>query len=60
MACLYYRLLTQGQIWVDRGTEEFNRPSQQRELADLQRKDRKHGLQLSPLPETISSPRGEL
>ena len=48
LACLYYRLLTQGQIWVDRGTEEFNRRSQQRELAALQRKARKHGLQLVP------------
>ena len=28
LACLYYRLLTQGQIWVDRGTEEFDRRSQ--------------------------------
>ena len=48
LACLYYRLLTQGQIWVDRGTEEFDRRSQQRELAALQRKARKHGLQLVP------------
>jgi transposase len=48
LACLYYRLLTQGQIWVDRGTEEFNRRSQQRELAALQRKARKHGMQLIP------------
>ena len=48
LACLYYRLLTQGQIWVDRGTEEFNRRSQQRELAALQHKARKHGLRLVP------------
>jgi len=48
LACLYYRLLTRGQIWVDRGTEEFDRRSQQRELAALQRKARKHGLQLVP------------
>jgi hypothetical protein len=48
LACLYYRLLTQGQIWVDRGTEEFNRRSQQRELAALDRKARKHGLKLVP------------
>jgi hypothetical protein len=33
---------------VDRGTEEFDRRSQQRELAALQRKARKHGLQLVP------------
>ena len=48
LACLYYRLLTRGQIWVDRGTEEFDRRNQQRELAALQRKARKHGLQLVP------------
>jgi hypothetical protein len=35
LACLYYRLLTRGQIWVDRGTQEFNRRSQGRELAAL-------------------------
>jgi len=46
LACLYYRLLTRGQIWVDRGTEEFNRRSQHRELAALERKARKHGLKL--------------
>jgi hypothetical protein len=48
LACLYYRLLTRGQIWVDRGTQEFNRRSEERELAALQRKARKHGLQLVP------------
>jgi transposase len=48
LACLYYRLVTKGQIWVDRGTQEFNRRSQQRELAALERKARKHGLQLVP------------
>ena len=48
LACLYYRLVTKGQIWVDRGTEEFNRRSQQRELAALDRKARKHGLKLVP------------
>lgn len=48
LACLYFRLVTRGQIWVDRGTEEFNRRSQQRELAVLERKARKHGMQLVP------------
>jgi len=52
LACLYYRLLTRGQIWVDRGTQEFNRRSQERELAALQRKARKHGLQLVPAART--------
>ena len=46
LACLYYRLLTKGQVWVDRGVEEFDRRSQQRELAALERKARKLGMQL--------------
>ena len=48
LACLYYRLVTKGQVWVDRGTEAFNRRTEQRELAALQRKARKHGMQLVP------------
>jgi transposase len=48
LACLYYQLLTRGQLWVDRGSQEFDRRSQQRELAALERKARKHGLQLVP------------
>ena len=48
LACLYYRLLTRGQVWIDRGSQDFNRRSQQRELAALERKARKHGLQLVP------------
>jgi hypothetical protein len=35
-------------VWVDRGAEEFNRRSEQRELAALQRKARQHGMQLVP------------
>ena len=48
LACLYYRLVTKGQRWVDQGIEEFNRRSEQRELAVLQRKAHKHGMQLVP------------
>ena len=48
LACLYYRLVTKGQRWVDQGIEEFNRRSEQRELAALQRKAHKHGMQLVP------------
>jgi transposase len=48
LACLYYRLVTKGQRWVDLGTEEFNRRSEQRELAALQRKAHRHGMQLVP------------
>jgi transposase len=48
LACLYYRLVMKGQRWVDQGIEEFNRRSEQRELALLQRKAHKHGMQLVP------------
>ena len=48
LACLYYRLVTKGQRWVDRGIDEFNRRSEQREIAVLQRKAQKHGMQLVP------------
>jgi transposase len=48
LACLYYRLVTIGQRWVDQGIEGFNRRSEQRELALLQRKAHKHGMQLVP------------
>ena len=48
LACLFYRLLTTGQAWVDRGTAEFERRRQQRELATLQRKARGLGMILVP------------
>ena len=48
LACLFYRLLTQGQAWLDQGTEEFERKRQQRELALLQRKALTFGLTLVP------------
>ena len=48
LACLFYRLLTKGQTWVDRGTAEFELRRQQRELATLQRKARDFGMQLLP------------
>jgi hypothetical protein len=33
LACLYYPLVTKGQVWVDRGTAEFEQRRQQRDLA---------------------------
>jgi hypothetical protein len=48
LACLHYRLVTKGQLWVDRGTAEFEQRRQQRDLATLQRKARSLGLQLVP------------
>jgi transposase len=48
LACLYYRLVTKGQVWIDRGTVEFEQRRQQRDLAALQRKARSLGMQLVP------------
>jgi hypothetical protein len=48
LACLYYRLVTKGQLWVDRGTAAFEQRRQQRDLASLQRKARSLGMQLVP------------
>jgi transposase len=48
LACLYYRLVTKGQLWLDRGTAEFEQRRQQRDLATLQRKARSLGMQLVP------------
>jgi len=48
LACVYYRLVTKGQLWIDRGTVEFERRRQQRDLATLQRKARSLGMQLVP------------
>jgi transposase len=50
LACLFYRLLTKGQTWVDRGTAEFEVRRQQRDFAALQRKARDFGMQLVPTP----------
>jgi hypothetical protein len=41
-------LYIKGQVWVDRGTAEFEQRRQQRDLATLQRKARSLGLQLVP------------
>ncbi len=48
LACLFYRLLTQGQTWVDRGTAEFELRRQQREFAALRRKAQDFGMKLVP------------
>jgi transposase len=46
LACLVYRLLTQGAEYIDRGREHFERKRQQRELAALQTKAASHGMRL--------------
>jgi len=48
LACLFYRLVTKGQAWVDRGAAEFERRRQEREFAMLQRKARDIGMTLVP------------
>lgn len=48
LACLFYRLLTAGQAWVDRGTAEFEPRRQQREFNTLQRKAQDFGMKLVP------------
>ena len=46
LACLVYRLFTQGQAWVDRGARAFENKRAQRELSFLQRKAAALGFQL--------------
>lgn len=48
LACLAYRMMTQGQAWVDRGAEFYEQRRQERELKHLQRKATALGLQLIP------------
>jgi len=49
LACLYYRLIAKGQVWVDRGSQEFERKKQQRDLAGLERKASNLGMKLVPV-----------
>jgi transposase len=49
LACLYYRLVTKGQVWVDRGTAEFERRRQDREFTKLHRKAAEFGMKLVPV-----------
>jgi transposase len=46
LACLIYRMFTNGQTWVDRGTEEFERKRTERDLLFLERKASALGFQL--------------
>jgi transposase len=49
LACLYYRLITKGQVWVDQGAQQFERKRKERELAALHRKANNLGMQLVPV-----------
>lgn len=48
LACILYRLLTKGQAWVDRGSEQFEQIRQKRDLAKLQVQANARGFRLVP------------
>ena len=48
LARLFYRMLTHGQVWVDRGAQEHERKRTERDLRSLQRKAAAHGFRLEP------------
>ena len=49
LAVLVYRLLTHGEVWVDRGAVKFEQRRAERELASLNSKARARGLKLVPI-----------
>jgi transposase len=51
LAVLIYRLLTQGEAWVDRGATRFERRRTEQELANLNLKARAKGFKLIPITE---------
>lgn len=51
LAVLVYRLLTQGEAWVDRGATRFERRRTEQELASLNCKARAKGFKLIPITE---------
>jgi transposase len=48
LACLIYRLVTQGQVYVDRGAAHYEQKRQERERLALERRASTLGLQLVP------------
>lgn len=48
LARLFYRMLTRGQDWVDRGAQEFEQRRQAREQMHLERRAKALGLRLVP------------
>jgi transposase len=46
LACLVYRMFTNGQAWVDRGAQEFEHKRSERDLLFLKRKASALGFQL--------------
>jgi hypothetical protein len=51
LAVLIYRLLTKGEVWVDRGATQFERRRTEQELASLTFKARVKGFKLIPITE---------
>jgi transposase len=49
LAVLIYRLLTQGEAWVDRGAAQFERRRTERELSSLHSKAKAKGFTLVPI-----------
>jgi transposase len=48
LACLVYRMVTKGQVYVDRGAARFEAKRRERECAALQRRATTLGLKLVP------------
>jgi hypothetical protein len=48
LARLFYRLLTQGQEWVDRGVQEYEQRRKEREKKTVLRKAAALGFRLEP------------
>jgi transposase len=49
LARLFYRMLTRGQAWVDRGAQDYEKRRQQREQMGLQRRAAALGFRLMPV-----------
>jgi hypothetical protein len=50
LACLYYRLIKQGQQYVDKGAEHYETRYREQQIQAVLRKARKLGLQLVTPP----------
>src|SRR5207248_4997703 len=53
LACLVYRLFTNGRSWVDQGAQEFERKRSERDLLFLKRKASALGYQLVTQPRCV-------
>jgi len=53
LACLVYRMFTNGRSWVDQGAQEFERKRSERDLLFLKRKASALGYQLVTQPRCV-------